>query len=143
MTNLRQMNQTEGYLWQMRRIDPDRGFYPLSGFFDRILEQQFRESPPGLSFPYLWWPESNGVGGAAVTDPAMLHVNLPLGEDPFGDGITYEIPLANAVEDFIDALTAGSSDKVVDPEARKLCRGLARRLHELARRLDEKSGWHS
>lgn len=56
------------------------------------------EDEANVHFPIEWGPESDGMGGPAVTDATLLRISIPIGsdEDPH-----WEISLADVVDDAI------------------------------------------
>jgi len=93
-------------------------------------------TPIELDLPHMWaFPPdpSDGIGGPAVADPAMLRLYLPVGEDE-DDPWVFETSLEAVIDDFIESLASPVSGKIeVD---RHLPAGLATRLRELADKID-------
>lgn len=123
--------------WEMRQVphSPPINLGHDETGINEYLRDSFDYQPPCMSFPYMWWPDSDGIGGSAVSDPATLYVGLPLTES-FDDPIYFEILLADVVEDLIERLMSPVSGKVKTEKGQTICRQVAARLRELADRLD-------
>ena len=96
------------------------------------IEDELRDDPPRLSFPYMWAPESDGHGGPAVTDPATIEVEFPLGGSET-ERVAFRTSLELVVDDFIEAYSAYDGLRKSGWER---CHVLAERLRELANKLD-------
>jgi hypothetical protein len=102
----------------------------------KLLREVFEETPPRLSLPILWSPENDGRKGPAVTDPMLLHLDLPLAST-LDDSVTYAISLEGCIDDALALLWSAESQIVEEPDGRRICRIMAERLRELAQKLDD------
>ena len=83
----------------------------------------------GASLPIMWnFPPNagDGMGGDAVDDPLTIYVDFPLGKDADdGDRPTYSFTLVDLIDEMIE-----------DSGEREICESVARRLRELADKID-------
>jgi hypothetical protein len=99
-----------------------------------MLRKEFRENPPRIELAFGWSdipdPKEKPV------DPATLDILLPLGKD--GDeNPTYRISLEAAVDFVLMIQSEGGHGEIVsDREGQDTCRAIAKRLRELADKLD-------
>jgi hypothetical protein len=99
-----------------------------------VLTKTFKDHPPEISFPFVYRVSGgDGRGGAAVKDPAMVYVELPLGSDKY-EMCCFACSLEGAVDDALEYLR-DHPDK--EDKARDVCQKIAARLHELAVKLEK------
>jgi hypothetical protein len=98
------------------------------------LREVFENEPPRLSLAAEWSGDEDGFGGPAVTDAAMMYVELSL--SPNEDNVVYGISLEDVVDGAI-GLHSSLDGKVRSAEGWDVCRRIAGRLRELAAKLDD------
>ena len=102
------------------------------------IREELDDHPPRVSLPWVWGPEGNGYHGPGVSDPVTLYIELPLTASD-DDEIVFGISLEEAVDDYIEDMINGHDpavDKICEAEAIEHTRVLARRLRELADKID-------
>lgn len=90
-----------------------------------VLKSVFESDPPRVSFPFAW---------GRVTDPVMLHVDLPF-NDESGNACVFAVSLEGCVDDLLD-LERNLEGKVASDKGENIVRKVAARLRELADKLD-------
>lgn len=102
----------------------------------QTLVNVFTADPPKLSFPQEWGRDDDGRGGKPPDDPATLYVDLPLGatED---DHCSWACSLEEAVDSVIELHERLESGKIFDEEGHAIALAIAKRLHELAKKLED------
>ena len=109
-------------------------------YFEEISEaigEELDDHPPRLTLPWMWGPDGDGCR-PGVSDPVMLHIELPLGATG-DDDIVFGISLEETVDDYIEGMTNGHDpaiDKICEAEAIERTRVLAQRLRELADKIE-------
>lgn len=100
----------------------------------KIIQDQFDENPPALSFPIEWGDSDGRNGGRIVDDPATVYVDLPLGSHE--DTCVYACSLEVAIDSFIELHEHNGDGKIKDEETIADAKLLIARLRELASKLE-------
>jgi hypothetical protein len=106
-----------------------------------VLVEVFKEDPPELCFGGAWGigEGGDGCGGPAVSDAAMMYVELSLSSSDDYERVVYGLSLEDAVDDVIELYATrlnGKPEKVRDAKGQDICRKIAIRLRELAAKLE-------
>ena len=101
-----------------------------------VLREQFDDDPPRLWLPFQW-SDGDGIGGPPVEDPAMLYCTMQLGEDE--EGVVYACSLEWVIDDFMELHRNFRTNLIDDPKGKAVCAKLAKRLRELADKVDAAS----
>lgn len=83
---------------------------PHSGKIEPELEHFFDEYfTPAATLPVMWALQGeDGIGGPAVTDPLLLHIEMPIGEDVDAPP-TWSVSFRDVLADLIDGLSSPNS----------------------------------
>ena len=87
----------EKALDQLQSSMTDRWHEVVRAAVAEVLEYAMTEDAT-VNFPIEWAPESDGMGGPAVTDAAIIRIAVPIGTE---DNPHWEMSLADAVSDAI------------------------------------------
>src|SRR5262245_51796621 len=64
------------------------------------VKNTLRDSPPYISLPWIWQPDSDGFNGPAVADPLMMYLTLPFAKEE--DGYILALSFEALIDDYID-----------------------------------------
>jgi hypothetical protein len=103
-------------------------------YVNKTICEEFQKSPPSLSLPCMWAPE-DGAYGKCPDDFATLYLTLPLGGTD-GDNVCWSLSLEGVIDDLIVGHANPQTGKVEDPQGQNICAKVAKRLRELADKLD-------
>jgi hypothetical protein len=109
------------------------GWFDNPSFELMVTEQLryiFTEEPPILYFKFQY---------EHADDPVMINVDLPLASSDI-QMVSFACSLEEAVDDVIFYFQHRDTGKVSDDKGRKVCGGIATRLHELANKLENAMG---
>lgn len=88
-------------------------------------------------FPIMWAPKSDGHSGPPVTDPGLIYIMLPLGEDEAQDPM-FAVSLSGLVQDYVGSIELGEGGPFDASEVPNI-QALSRELRRLADDLDARA----